>query len=289
MLIISFRLHFRPRTPPQESSNMLLSSESVDNVEYDSEGNVIPVVAINSFKEYLDENNLDIFSLSNGSNEIDLASFESHQKELFEMQRKQMERLKNNSDSETDTNSVSNKTGYNVCNSEHSSKIISCAPSISWTSANTSSKSSPSLSSSTSSSTLQFSTLDSASVQFAVSVVRSASEVTTNRNTNYNININNDNISAKDNIMNNMSSNCESYVTAITSTNGPIHENEFVRKTNSEISEPSTTPSDAQQDTHNQNTNANTTLSSLTTTPTSCKVKYQNRSQNTSLPPTDVT
>jgi hypothetical protein len=264
---------------------MLLSSESVDNVEYDSEGNVIPVVAINSFKEYLDENNLDIFSLSNGSNEIDLASFESHQKELFEMQRKQMERLKNNSDCETDTNSVSNKTGYNVCNSEHSSKIISCAPSISWTSANTSSKSSPSPSSSTCSSTLQFSTLDSASVQFAVSVVRSASEVTTNRNTNYNIN--NDNISAKDNIMNNMSSNCESYMTAITSTNGPIHENEFVRKTNSEISEPSTTLSDAQQDTHNQNTN--TTLSSLTTTPTPCKVKYQNRSQNTSLPPTDVT
>ncbi len=285
MLNICFRLHFRPRTPPQESSNMLLSSESVDNVEYDSEGNVIPVVAINSFKEYLDENNLDIFSLSNGSNEIDLASFESHQKELFEMQRKQMERLKNNSDCETDTNSVSNKTGYNVCNSEHSSKIISCAPSISWTSANTSSKSSPSPSSSTCSSTLQFSTLDSASVQFAVSVVRSASEVTTNRNTNYNIN--NDNISAKDNIMNNMSSNCESYMTAITSTNGPIHENEFVRKTNSEISEPSTTLSDAQQDTHNQNTN--TTLSSLTTTPTPCKVKYQNRSQNTSLPPTDVT
>ncbi len=287
-------MHFRPRTPPQESSNMLLSSESVDNVEYDSEGNVIPVVAINSFKEYLDDNNLDIFSLANGSNEIDLASFESHQKELFEMQRKQMERLKNNSDFETDTNSVSNKTGYNVCNSEHSSKIISCAPSISWTSPNTSSKSanvssksSPSLSSSTSSSTLQFSTLDSASVQFAVSVVRSASEVTTNRNTNYNININNDNISAKDNIMNNMSSNCESYMTAITSTNGPIHENEFVRKTNSEISEPSTTLSDAQQDIHNQNTN--TTLSSLTTTPTSCKVKYQNRSQNTSLPPTDVT
>lgn len=243
----------------------------MEAAEYDEEGNFIPVVPITSLKEYIDDGL--IFSAPNGSNEIDFASFQSHQEELFEMQRKQMERLKC---TEHEDNNFVTKSGNYLCNSsEHSSKIISCAPSVSLT------QSTPFASTSTSSTLHQ--TLDSASVQFAVSVVRSASDFSSLMlNTN-------DNNSAKDTVSNSTTNNfLDSYLTEKSTgnnnnntSNGPIDSKEFARKTNN--SEMTLPPSqhDA-QDSHNQNT-----VTSLS----SCKLKYQNRSQNTSLPPTstDVT
>ena len=304
------RLHFRPQTPPTDPSN-LCYSESIEN-ELDSEGNVIPVVPITSFKDYIDENNLNLLSASNGNqNEIDFESFHRHQEELFEMQRKQLERLKHNCETNTDSSPMSNRSGYNVCNCEHSSNAM---PLTLTTASLSSSKPSAKRQSSVDSS-LPFSTLDSASAHFAVSVVRSASELTHNRTHNTNdtykevpqncYTINSDN-------------KCEKLIGSvgtIGATNGPTHEKDLLRKTiNNEICLPSTTSlsslsikSNAEHDLkekieshnspHNTPHNSHSQLSPLTllttlpSTPTPCKLKYQNRSQktNTSIPPTDVT
>ncbi|RWS25199.1 enhancer of polycomb 1-like protein, partial [Leptotrombidium deliense] len=148
-------IHFRPKTPPED----VISEMSVveERIVYDEEGNEIPVVPITSLKEYVNENEL--FSSFKLSSEPDLESFQSHQEELFEMQRKQLERLKK--DSQSSANGVNIN---NLCNrelSEHSS-------------------SSKALSSSCSStiSIPQPSTLDSARVHRAVSAVLSTKQVT---------------------------------------------------------------------------------------------------------------
>lgn len=108
--------------------------------------------------------------MCDGNAELDYATFQSHQEELFEMHRRQLERLK------SDENDSVSKSCNNLCNSEHSSKIISCSSPVSSTNTSTTSTSTPS--SPTSSSSQQISTLDSAKAQFAVSTVLSASEFT---------------------------------------------------------------------------------------------------------------
>lgn len=295
---------------------MCYLSESVEN-ELDSEGNVIPVVAITSFKDYIDENN--VLNASNGhQNEIDFESFNRHQTELYEMQRKQMERLRHNCQTNVDLSSVSNRSGYNPCNCEHSSSSV--LPSVPTTASHSSSKPSAKRQSSMDSMvirsappSLQFSTLDSASAHFAVSVVRSASELTHNRTHNSSNSSSND--SSKDTPQNcysiSIENKCEKTmgsVGTIGSTNGPINEKELLRKTiKSETSLPSTTPTNTTSlsshmtsntendlketiDPHNSHSPL-TLLTPLPSTPTPCKLKYQNRSQktNTSIPPTDVT
>jgi hypothetical protein len=298
-----FRLHFRPRTPPQESSNLCNLSESVDNNEYDSEGNVIPVVAITSLKDYIDENSI----TSNGvHNEIDIESFHKHQEELMEMQRKQMERLKHNHQTVGDP-----QGSHSVCNSEHvghwshSSKVVTPSPSsvsspMKKASSVVSSENWPPMRSTQSS--IQFSTLDSASVQFAVSVVRSASELTSsvshNRTQTHNTCAND---SSKETQLNSYANNCEKqYISdkPLGASNGPIHGKDMYRKTNNiELSLPSTASLTTSTTGPVLDTNDSHSLSPLTpsptstSTPTSCKSKFQNSSQktNTTIPPTDVT
>ncbi|CAG2110338.1 unnamed protein product, partial [Medioppia subpectinata] len=311
-------LHFRPRTPPQESSSLCYLSESVDNNEYDAEGNVIPVVSITSLKEFVDENSI----TSNGiHNEIDIESFHKHQEELIEMQRKQMERLKHNHQTGGDTTTTPKSGTYSVCNSEHSShssstKAVTSSPKASPMSSPVK-KASKVLSSDnwpirSTPTALQFSTLDSASVQFAVSVVRSASELTANMSHNRTQTHNTcANDSSKETQLNSYANNCEKqYISdkPIGASNGPIHGNDLYRKTiNSELSLPSTASLTTSTTGPELDANDSHSLTPITphptphqsphptthstSTPTSCKLKFQNRSQktNTSIPPTDVT
>lgn len=291
------RLHFRPRTPPHDPSNLLYSSENIET-EYDSEGNLIPVVTISSLKEYIDENSLNSLSYANGQhNEIDFESFNRHQEELVEMQKKQLERLRHNCQpdkgSAPDSGPVINKSGYNVCNCEHSSNPIITAPT---TQSLSSGKPSVKRQSSAESSNWSAPALDSASAHFAVSVVRSASEVTHNRSHSTNAND-----VSKETIQNFNSFNCdnksEKPVGAVGATNGPIapttHEKESLRKTlNSELCLPST-PSHTSI-TSNEEHDSNDTHDIHNTHPpvsaTPCKLKFQNMGQKTaSIHPTDVT
>lgn len=239
------RLHFRSRTPQPDNGNVI-SSDDENITEYDEDGNIIPIVPITSFKDFDDPNGLE-----NGQ-ETDFASFQSHQEELFEMQRKQLERLKNEENAST-----------NLCNSEHSLKLISCISPAS-------SMPSVSVPSSSSSASPLFSTLDSASVEFAVSAVFSV-DVSNRANCEYESAASSTNIDCKL-VARNVSE---------ISRNGPF-ENDL-RKAK-DISRPSLF--DAQKN-HNQEPSS---LSS----PSLCKLKIQNGSQNdismkTNLPPTDVT
>ncbi|RWS05375.1 enhancer of polycomb 1-like protein, partial [Dinothrombium tinctorium] len=175
-------IHFRPKTPPQDVHNEVGEVES--SVIYDEEGNEIPVVPITSFKDYVNENEL--FSTVKPYSDLDLEScFQSHQEELFEMQRKQLERLKKEHESVSNgVNTINNNRDSLTCNRfdrDHSSLFITNEASNTVNSSAAFSKSSSHslpLTSSCSSIIPQPSTLDSARVQLAVSAVLSASEVT---------------------------------------------------------------------------------------------------------------
>lgn len=308
-----YRLHFRPRTPPHDPSNMCFSSENIET-EYDSEGNVIPVVTITSLKEYIDENSVNSVTQPNGQhNDIDFESFNRHQEELIEMQKKQLERLRHNCEKDRvpglETGPVNNKTGYsnNVCNCGHSSNSITSATTTQSLSSGKPSVKRQSSAESNNNWPLPASTLDSASAHFAVSVVRSASEVTHNRT-----NSTNANDLSKEVTQNCYSLNCDNKseksvgpmaaTNATNVTNGPMtNEKESLRNSfNSELRLPST-PSHTtlsslgitSNEEHDSNDihNTHSPLVSALSTPTPCKLKYQNRSQktNTSIPPTDVT
>ena len=307
-----FRLHFRPRTPPHDPSNMC-NSENIET-EYDSEGNVIPVVTITSLKEYIDENSLSSLSYPNGQhNEIDFESFNRHQEELVEMQKKQLERLRHSCESDKgsgllglDIGPVNNKSGYSVCSCEHSSSPITSAPTTQSVSTSKPLVKRQSSAESNSNWPAPASTLDSASAHFAVSVVRSASEVTHNRTHN---NANDLSKETQNCYSFNYDNKSEKVVGAVAATNGPItNEKESLRKTlNSELCLPSTPShtslsslgitlneehdSNDTLDIHNTHSPLVSALSTPLSTPTPCKLKYQNRSQknNTSIPPTDVT
>lgn len=128
--------------------------------EYDEDGNLIPIVQITSLND--DLNDEELYSSLNMPNSemIDLESFKNHQEELFEMQRKQLERLK---ERENNISAVKmNVNNINACNQEHSLTSI-----INQVSSTVSSSSPTSISTTIP----QPSTLDPASVQFALRAV----------------------------------------------------------------------------------------------------------------------
>ncbi|XP_074598088.1 enhancer of Polycomb isoform X2 [Brevipalpus obovatus] len=115
-------IHYRPKSPPK----VYLDEERTSETQpvYDEFGNLIPVVELTPEEEL--EDGEESFSLASASapteapttEPVDRESFINHQKELFEMQRKQLERLKEQESSDITVNS----NNLNLCNvsSEHS-------------------------------------------------------------------------------------------------------------------------------------------------------------------------
>lgn len=125
---------------------------------YDEHGDLIPVVELTPVEDS-DEDESCVSSTQPDTEPLDRERFNNHQKELFEMQCKQLERLKESSDSAVNPN-------LNLCSdsSEHSSS----SPVINQVSTSISSSS---LETKSVSNLPQSSTLDSVSVNFAVSAV----------------------------------------------------------------------------------------------------------------------
>lgn len=159
------RIHYRPKSPPKACIDEERTPET--QPIYDEFGSLIPVVELTPEEEL--EDGEEPFSLASAAapteapitEPVDRESFINHQKELFEMQRKQLERLKEQESSDITVNS----NNLNLCNvsSEHSlsSSIMDQA----------SSSISSSPSETTISSLPQPSRLDTVSVNFAVSAV----------------------------------------------------------------------------------------------------------------------
>lgn len=144
-----------PKSPPK--SNMLEKQEDLLPL-YDEHGDLLPVVELTPVGDS-DEDEPCLPSTQPEAEPLDRESFNNHQKELFEMQCKQLERLKESTVSTVNPN-------LNLCNdsSEHSSSssvINQVSTSIS----------SSSLEAKSVSNLPQSSTLDSVSVNFAVSAV----------------------------------------------------------------------------------------------------------------------
>ncbi|XP_054162713.1 enhancer of polycomb homolog 1-like [Oppia nitens] len=302
-------LHFKPRSPQHESSNLYLSDNN-DNNEYDSEGNVIPVVSITSVKEYIDDNSISSNILNGFQSESELeTSFNRHQQELAEMQRKQLERLNNVNHQTGDvmTNTAKSVTTYNIYNSDHSSlsKLIASPQSspLSKTYKGLTSDKTPNR---TPQPILQPSTLDTASVQFAVSVVCSASDLTSNASSNVTYNRTQTHTTcANDSSKETQLNNCETkpFISdkhLLGTTNGPtIYDKDIYRKIhNNELSLPST-PS-LSTSLVAAEIEANDSLSPLTPMtgspnpmpspqPNTCKKIFRSQKTNTTIPPTDVT
>ncbi|XP_053213578.1 enhancer of polycomb homolog 1-like [Panonychus citri] len=110
-------IHYRPKTSPQSCINEEVYQEP--ETIYDEHGNPIPIVNID-LPTYFDEN-VESFSSTNKPNNetLDIESFNNHQKELFEMQRKQLERLKEKEEIKITNNCDTNLYPCNV-SPEHS-------------------------------------------------------------------------------------------------------------------------------------------------------------------------
>ncbi|XP_015782407.1 enhancer of polycomb homolog 1 [Tetranychus urticae] len=112
-------IHFRPKSSPQSCVNEEVYQEP--EAVIDEQGNLIPVVKID-LPNYFEESGC--FSSSNKPNNetLDIESFKNHQKELFEMQRKQLERLKEKESTDTTNNTTNSDINLYMCNvsPEHS-------------------------------------------------------------------------------------------------------------------------------------------------------------------------
>uniref|UniRef100_T1K4J9 Uncharacterized protein n=1 Tax=Tetranychus urticae TaxID=32264 RepID=T1K4J9_TETUR len=113
------KIHFRPKSSPQSCVNEEVYQEP--EAVIDEQGNLIPVVKID-LPNYFEESGC--FSSSNKPNNetLDIESFKNHQKELFEMQRKQLERLKEKESTDTTNNTTNSDINLYMCNvsPEHS-------------------------------------------------------------------------------------------------------------------------------------------------------------------------